>query len=84
MALLARGRIENANAGTYAFGEAADYLLAEQDGYDIVYLLRGGSMDLAPYETEVVEVRGEVVGTEPPGKYEILEVESVSRIGEPE
>ena len=84
MAIIARGRVESANGETYTFGEYADYVLAEQDGYDLIYLLRAGSVDLAPHKAAVVEVRGEVTGTEPLGKYEILEVESVSEIGDPE
>ena len=84
VSIIARGRIEDANGETYTFGEHADYLLAEQDGYDLIYLLRGDSVDLAPYEAAVVEVRGEVVGTEPSGRYEILTVESVDEIGDPE
>lgn len=83
MTIIARGRIEGANGETYTFGESADYVLAEQDGYDLIYLLRGGSVDLAPHEAAVVEVRGKVVGTEPLGKYEILAVESVDEIGDP-
>lgn len=84
VAIIARGRIEDANGETYTFGESADYILAEQDGYDLIYLLRGDSVDLAPHKTAVVEVRGEVVGTEPLGKYEILAVESVDEIDDPE
>ena len=84
MAIIARGRIEDANAETYTFGEHADYVLAEQDGYDLIYLLRGNSVDLSPYKGAVVEARGEVVGTEPLGKYEILAVESIDEIGDPE
>ena len=84
MALVARGRIEDANGETYTFGEHADYVLAEQDGYDLIYLLRADSVELAPHKAAVVEVRGEVVGTEPSGRYEILAVESVNEIGDPE
>ncbi len=82
MTLVARGRIVDANAETYSFGEHADYVLAEEDGYDLIYLLRGASVDLAPYRAAVVEVRGELAGTEPAGKYEILAVESVNEIGQ--
>ena len=84
MTIIARGRVEGASGETYTFGEHADYVLAEQNGYDLIYLLRGRSVDLAPYKAAVVEVRGEVVGTEPLGKYEILEVSSVDEIGDPE
>ena len=84
MAIVARGRVEGADGQTFTFGEHADYVLAEQDGYDLIYLLRGKSVDLAPYEAAVVEVRGEVVGTEPSGRYEILEVEAVNELGDPE
>ncbi|CAA9457752.1 MAG: hypothetical protein AVDCRST_MAG25-360 [uncultured Rubrobacteraceae bacterium] len=83
MAIVARGRVESANAETYSFGDHADYVLAEEDGYDWIYLLRAASVDLAPYEAALVEVRGEVVGTEPSGRFEILTVESVNEIGEP-
>ena len=68
MAIVARGRVENANGETYTFGGYADYVLAEQDGYDLIYLLRAGSVDLAPHKAAVVEVRGEVTGTEPLGR----------------
>ena len=84
MAIVARGRVEDATGETYTFGEHADYVLAEQDGYDLIYLLRAGSVDLAPHRAAVVEVRGEVLGTEPSGRYEVLVVESVSEIGDPE
>lgn len=82
MAIVARGRIEGANAETYTFGNHADYVLAEEDGYGLIYLLRGASVDLTPYESALVEVRGEVEGTEPSGRYEILAVESVNGIGD--
>ena len=84
MAIVARGRIEDADGETYTFGEHADYILAEQDGYDLIYLLRAGSVDLASHHGAVVEVRGEVVGTEPSGRYEILAVESAGEVGDPE
>ena len=84
MAIVAQGRIEDANAGTYAFGADVDYILAREEGYEVLYLLQGDSGKLAPHEAAVVEVRGEVVGTEPAGKYEILAVESISRVGEAE
>ena len=80
MALVARGRIEDAKAGTYSFGEDVDYLLAREEGYEILYLLQGNSGELRPLEAALVEITGEVVGTEPAGKYEILAVESVSRM----
>ena len=80
MTVIARGRIEDANAETFSFGDHADYVLAEEDGYGLIYLLREASVDLAPYKAAVVEVRGEVVETEPSGRYEIFTVESVNRI----
>lgn len=83
MAIVARGKVEGANAETYSFGNHADYVLAEEDGYDLIYLLRAASVDLAPYEAALVEVRGEVVGTEPSGRFEIFSVESVNEIGKP-
>ncbi|QIN79085.1 hypothetical protein GBA65_11760 [Rubrobacter marinus] len=80
MALVARGRIEDANAGTYAFAADAEYLLAGEEGYEVLYLLQGDSEELAPHEAALVEITGEVVGAEPSGKYEILAVQSVRRI----
>ncbi len=82
MAIVAQGRIEDANAGTYAFGADVDYILTREEGYEVIYLLQGDSGELSPHEAAVVEVRGEVVGTEPAGKYEILAVESVNRVGD--
>ena len=84
MAILAQGRIEDANAGTYTFGADVDYLLAREEGYEVLYLLQGDSEEISRYEASVVEVRGEVVGTEAAGKYEILAVESIDRVGEAE
>ena len=84
MAIIAQGRIEDANASTYAFGADVDYILTREEGYEVLYLLQGDSAELSPHASAVVEVRGEVVGTEPAGKYEILAVESVSRVGEAE
>ena len=84
MAILAQGRIEDANAGTYTFGADVDYLLAREEGYEVLYLLQGDSAEISRYEASVVEVRGEVVGTEAAGKYEILAVESIDRVGEAE
>ena len=84
MAILAQGRIEDANAGTYTFGADVDYLLAREEGYEVLYLLQGDSTEISRYEASVVEVRGEVVGTEAAGKYEILAVESIDRVGEAE
>ena len=82
MAIVAQGRIENANAGTYTFGADVEYILTREEGYEVIYLLQGDSGELSPHEAAVVEVRGEVVGTEPAGKYEILAVESINRVGE--
>lgn len=83
MALVARGRVEDANAGTYTFGADADYLLAREEGFEVLYLLQGDLGEISPHEAALVEITGEVVGTEPSGKYEILAVESIERIDAP-
>lgn len=83
MTIVAQGRIEDASAGTYTFGADADYVLTREEGWELLYLLKGDAEGISPHEAALVEVRGDVVGTEPSGRYEILAVESIRRIGEP-
>jgi hypothetical protein len=79
MVLIARGRIEDTDASTFTFSTAHDYLLADDCGHEILYLLEGDPDYIGPFETYLVEVRGELAGTDPSSRYEILEVKSIYR-----
>ena len=81
MAIIARGRIaDTTSRGTFTFSTHHDYILADEQGHEILYLLQGDSDYIGVYQTDNVEVRGTVVGTDPSGKFEILEVESIRRL----
>jgi hypothetical protein len=55
------------------------YILADEQGHEILYLLQGDSDYIGAHQSDGVEVRGAVVGTDPSGKFETLEVESIRR-----
>jgi hypothetical protein len=44
------------------------------------YLLQGDSDYIGAHQSDSVEVRGAVVGTDPSGKFENLEVESIRQL----
>ena len=87
MAINARGRI--ADTGEDAFTSSLhhdyiltdeQYILADELGHKILYLLQGDSDYIGAHQSDSVEVRGAVVGTDPSGKFETLEVESIRRL----
>jgi hypothetical protein len=87
MAIVARGRIVDTADGTFTSSMHHDYILAheqyilaDEQGHEILYLLRGASDYIGTRQSDIVEVRGAVVGTDPSGKFETLEVESIRRL----
>jgi hypothetical protein len=87
MAIIARGRIVDTADGTFTSSVHhnyilvhAQYILADEQGHEILYLLQGDSDYIGAHQSDSVEVRGAVVGTDPSGKIETLEVESILRL----
>jgi hypothetical protein len=86
MAIVARGRIVDTGEDTFTSSMHHDYILAheqyilaDEQGHEILYLLQGDSDYIGAHQSDGVEVRGAVVGTDPSGKFETLEVESIRR-----
>ena len=71
MVLIARGRIDDTSGGMFTFNTAHDYLLAEDCGHEILYLLEGNPDYYGPFDTYL---RGELACTDLSGRYEILKV----------
>ncbi len=87
MAIIARGRIVDTSDGTFTYSMHHDYILAheqyilaDEQGHEILYLLQGDSDYIGAHQRDSVAVRGAVVGTDPSGKFETLEVESIRRL----
>ena len=87
MAIVARGRIVDTADGTFTSSLHHDYILvheqyilADEQGHEILYLLQGDSDYIGAHQSDCVEVGGAVVGTDPSGKIETLEVESIRRL----
>jgi hypothetical protein len=87
MAIVARGRIADTGEDTFTSSMHHDYILAheqyilaDEQGHEILYLLQGASDYIGAHQSDSVEVRGAVVGTDPSGKFETLEVESIRRL----
>ena len=87
MAIVARGRIADTGEDTFTSSLHRDYILAEEQyiladelGHEILYLLQGDSDYMGAHQSDSVEVRGAVAGTDPSGKFETLEVESIRRL----
>jgi hypothetical protein len=87
MAIVARGRIADTGEATFTSGVHHDYILADEQyiladeqGHEILYLLQGTPDYIGAHQSDSVEVRGAVVGTDPSGKFETLEVESIRRL----
>src|ERR671917_1296055 len=90
MAIVARGRIADTGEDTFTSSMHHDYILTDEQyiladelGHEILYLLQGASGYIGDHQSDSVEVRGAVVGTDPSGKFETLEVESIHRISAP-
>jgi hypothetical protein len=87
MAIVARGRIADTGEDTFTSNMHHDYILADEQyiladelGHEILYLLQGDSDYIGAHQSDSVEARGAVVGTDPSGKFETLEVESIRRL----
>ena len=80
MAIVARGRIADIGEDTFTFSMHHDNILTDELGHEILYVLQGDSDYIGTHQSDSVEVRGEVVGTDPSGKFETLEVESIRRL----
>ena len=87
MAIVARGRIADTGEDAFTFSLHHDYILTDEQyiladelGHEILYLLQGDSDYIGAHQSDSVEVRGAVAGTDPSGKFETLEVESISRL----
>ena len=87
MAINARGRIADTCEDTSTSSVHHDYILADEQyiladelGHEILYLLQGDSDYIGAHQNDSVEVRGAVVGTDPSGKFETLDVESIRRL----
>ena len=87
MAIIARGRIADTGEDTFTSSVHHDYILTDEQyiladelGHEILYLLQGNSDYLGAHQSDSVEVRGAVVGTDPSGKFETLDVESIRRV----
>jgi hypothetical protein len=81
------GRIADTGEDTFTSSMHHDYMLAneqyilaDEQGHEILYLLQGASDYIAAHQSDSVEVRGAVVGTDPSGKFETLDVESIRRL----
>jgi hypothetical protein len=89
MAIIARGRVADTGEDTFTSSVHHDYILAHEQyiladelGHGILYLLQGASDYIGTHQSDSVEVRGAVVGTDPSGKFETLEVESIRRLSD--
>src|SRR5918998_2723709 len=89
MAIVARGRIADTGEDTFTFSMHHEYILAEEQyiladelGHGILYLLQGASDYIGAHQSYSVEVRGAVVGTDPSGKFETFKVESIRRLSD--
>ncbi len=87
MTINARGRIADIGEDTSTSSLHHDYILTDEQyiladelGHEILYLLQGDSDYIGAHQSDNVEVRGEVVGTDPSGKFETLDVESIRRL----
>jgi hypothetical protein len=87
MAINARGRIADTGEDTSTSSVHHDYILADEQyiladelGHEILYLLQGDSDYIGAHQSDSVEVRGAVVGTDPSGKIETLDVECIRRL----
>ena len=87
MAIIARGRIADTGEDTSTSRVHYDYILADEQyvladelGHEILYLLQGNPDYIGAHQSDCVEVRGAVVGTDPSGKFETLEVESIRQL----
>src|SRR5215203_1810914 len=87
MAIVARGRIADTGEDTFTSILHRDYILADEQyiladelGHEILYVLRGDCDYIGAYQSDSVEVRGAGVCTNPSGKFETLEVESIRRL----
>jgi hypothetical protein len=87
MAIVARGRIADTGEDALTSSLHHDYILTDEQyiladelGHEILYLLQGDSDYIGAHQSDSVEVRGAVAGTDPSGKFETLEVESISRL----
>ena len=72
MAIIARGRIADTGQDTPTSSVHHDYILADEQyiladelGHEILYLLQGNSDYIGAHQSDSVEVRGAVVGTDP-------------------
>src|SRR5215208_212783 len=77
MAIIARGRIADTGEDTFTSSVHHDYILVDEQyiladelGHEILYLLQGDSDYIGAHQSDSVEVRGAVVGTDPSGKFE--------------
>ena len=84
MTIVAWGRIADTGEDTFTSSMHHDYILAHEQyiladelGHEILYLLQGDSEYIGAYQSDSVEVRGAVAGTDPSGKFEIFKVESI-------
>src|SRR5918997_4541751 len=87
MAIVALGRIVDTGEDTFTSSMHHDYILAheqyilaDEQGHEILYLLQGDSDYIGAHQSDGVEVRVAVVGTDPSGKIETLEVESIRQL----
>jgi hypothetical protein len=87
MAIVALGRIADTGEDTFTSSMHHDYILADEQyiladeqGHEILYLLQGDSDYIGAHQSDSVAVRGAVVGTDPSGKFETLQVESIRRL----
>ena len=87
MAIIARGRIADTGEDTFTSSMHHDYILsheqyilADELGHEILYQLQGDSDYIGTRQSDSVEVRGAMVGTDPSGKFETLEVKSIRRL----
>ena len=89
MAIVARGRIADTGEDMLTSSMHHDYILTDEQyiladelGHEILYLLQGASDYIGTHQSDCVEVRGAVVGTDPSGNFETLEVESIRRLSD--
>ena len=87
MTIVAWGRIANTGEDTFTSRMHHDYILAHEQyvladelGHEILYVLQGDLDYIGAHQSDSVEMRGAVVGTDPSGKFETLDVESIRRL----
>jgi hypothetical protein len=64
MAIVALGRVADTGEDAFTSSRHHDYILADEQGHGILYLLQGDSDYIRAHQSNSVEVRGAVVGTE--------------------